>query len=200
MSATLTITPRSLMTDHVSSRAGTPNTPPAGAANALTSVELLARAQGGDELALNELFARYLPRLRRWAHGRLPLSARLGLKRWTGRRTRWRASCRTWRRSSPCTTAASTATFGYRSSTVFGIRSRGRNGGQPIMPASDHLAADPSPLEEAIGAEALHIYEQALKRLPDADRKAIVLRIELRLPYPRDQIGRNNRQSIQCIN
>ncbi len=41
-----------------------------------SSLELLVRAQDGDEVARNELCARYLPRLRRWAHGRLPIWAR----------------------------------------------------------------------------------------------------------------------------
>ena len=41
-----------------------------------SSFELLVRAQDGDEAARNELCARYLPRLRRWAHGRLPVWAR----------------------------------------------------------------------------------------------------------------------------
>src|SRR6476619_2854088 len=41
-----------------------------------SSMTLLLRAQQGDERARNELCARYLPRLRRWAHGRLPGWAR----------------------------------------------------------------------------------------------------------------------------
>jgi len=32
-----------------------------------SSVELLTRAQSGDDAALNSLLARYLPRLTRWA-------------------------------------------------------------------------------------------------------------------------------------
>ena len=41
-----------------------------------SSFALLLRAREGDEVARNELCARYLPRLRRWAHGRLPTWAR----------------------------------------------------------------------------------------------------------------------------
>ena len=41
-----------------------------------SSVALLLRAKSGDEAARNELCARYLPRLRHWAHGRLPDWAR----------------------------------------------------------------------------------------------------------------------------
>jgi RNA polymerase sigma-70 factor (ECF subfamily) len=37
-----------------------------------SSLDLLARARAGDDEALNRLAARYLPRMRRWASGRLP--------------------------------------------------------------------------------------------------------------------------------
>jgi RNA polymerase sigma-70 factor, ECF subfamily len=40
------------------------------------TISLLARAKAGDKVAQQVLFARYRPRLRRWAHGRLPLIAR----------------------------------------------------------------------------------------------------------------------------
>ncbi len=41
-----------------------------------SSVELLERAKAGDSEALDRLLGRYLPRLRRWASGRLPHWAR----------------------------------------------------------------------------------------------------------------------------
>ena len=41
-----------------------------------SSFDLIQRAQGGDDDALNSLLERYLPRLRRWASGRLPAYAR----------------------------------------------------------------------------------------------------------------------------
>jgi hypothetical protein len=41
-----------------------------------TSVELLRLARAGDRDAVNELFARHFPVLRRWAHGRLPRNVR----------------------------------------------------------------------------------------------------------------------------
>ena len=42
----------------------------------VSSVELVVRARGGDRQALDRLFERYLPLLRRWAAGRLPRWAR----------------------------------------------------------------------------------------------------------------------------
>ena len=41
-----------------------------------SSFELIERAKQGDTDALNRLLARYLPRVRRWASGRLPPPAR----------------------------------------------------------------------------------------------------------------------------
>ena len=40
------------------------------------TADLLARAQAGDEEALNLLFERHIPLLKRWASGRLPRWAR----------------------------------------------------------------------------------------------------------------------------
>ena len=40
------------------------------------SVELLLKAQSGDSEALERLLTRYLPRLQRWARGRLPSGIR----------------------------------------------------------------------------------------------------------------------------
>ena len=37
-----------------------------------STVELLARARAGDQAALDEVFARAIPLLKRWASGRLP--------------------------------------------------------------------------------------------------------------------------------
>ena len=44
--------------------------------NADATFRLLERARGGDQDALDQLFARYIPLLRRWASGRLPHWAR----------------------------------------------------------------------------------------------------------------------------
>ena len=44
--------------------------------SAESSFDLLLLAKEGDARALERLCARYLPRLKRWAHGRLPPSSR----------------------------------------------------------------------------------------------------------------------------
>ncbi len=47
----------------------------------------------------------------------------------------------------------------------------------------DHPAEGASPLEEAIGSDALQRYEQALLRLGDDDREAVLARIEMGMSY-----------------
>jgi len=46
-----------------------------------------------------------------------------------------------------------------------------------------HPDAAPSPLEEAIGAEAVDRYEAALQRLRPDEREVVVARVELGLSY-----------------
>src|SRR5262245_32922323 len=53
---------------------------PSPPANATTSLELVIRANAGDEVASVALYERYRPRLERWAHNRLPQVARGALQ------------------------------------------------------------------------------------------------------------------------
>jgi RNA polymerase sigma-70 factor (ECF subfamily) len=61
-------------------------------------------------------------------------------------------------------------------------RRAGRRQTRGEMP-EEIVAAGTSPLEAAIGAEALENYERALASLNDAERQAIVLRVELGLNF-----------------
>ena len=53
--------------------------PNARTTEAESSLVLVVRARAGDLHARDALCARYLPRLQRWAHGRLPAGARSAL-------------------------------------------------------------------------------------------------------------------------
>jgi RNA polymerase sigma-70 factor (ECF subfamily) len=49
----------------------------------------------------------------------------------------------------------------------------------------EHARADgPSPLDAAVGAEAVEQYDAALATLPQDDRELVIARIELGLTYP----------------
>jgi RNA polymerase sigma-70 factor (ECF subfamily) len=163
-----------------------PDTPEAGAAGAAvaTTADLLQRARLGDTDAVNELFGRYLPSLRRWARGRLP--------HWT----RDLRDTEDLVQETMVQSLKHIATFQprhegalqayLRQALVNRVRDEvRRTTRRGVMAEVDtrHPDSAPSPLEEAIGAEALDRYEAALQRLRPEDRELVVARVELGLSF-----------------
>jgi RNA polymerase sigma factor (sigma-70 family) len=149
-----------------------------------STVELLDRFKAGDSKALETLLQRHLPRLRRWASGRLPRNAREGgdtedLVQETIVRTLKTLGKFEYRREG--------ALQAYlRQAVANGIRDRLRHAGRrPIRAPLEYEArsTDQSPLDEAIGQEAAERYDQALAGLDPDDREAIVGRLELGYDY-----------------
>lgn len=157
-------------------------TPPAAAGreSAESSFALLLRAKAGNQEALERLCARYLPRLKRWAHGRLPTSSR-GLLETQDlvQEVLFRAVQRV-ETFEPHHEGAFQA---YIRQMLFNrIRDEVRKGRRrPDQEPFDEecAATDPSPLEQTIGQEAIGRYEAALERLSPRDRELIVAKIEL---------------------
>lgn len=148
------------------------------------SIALIARAQSGDDDALNRLLDRYVPRLHRWASGRLPSSMRTMLE--TGDLVQ-DAVVSALRRLRTIDVQHEGALFAYLRQAVNNriidlYRRKQRRPDRQDMPV-DVVADDTSPLEAAISAEDAERYEQALSRLNDDDRQLIVLRVELGLDY-----------------
>jgi RNA polymerase sigma-70 factor (ECF subfamily) len=145
---------------------------------------LIARARSGDADALNDLCARYLPRLLRWAHGRLPASARGVVDTHDIVQETLTHVVQRLPSFQPRHEGAFQAYL--RQALLNRIRDEARKV-QRRAPAealdSAHPSADASPLEEAIGREAVATYEAAMQRLREDDRQAIIGRIELGLPY-----------------
>jgi len=149
-----------------------------------TSVTLLARARCGDAEARDELLRRYLPRLRAWAHGRLPRWARdisdtddLVHDTLTGVLRRLDSF-------QPRHDAALQAYF--RDALWNRIRNELRRvSRQPFHSPlnNDLVSLEASPLEQAIGREALDRYERALHSLDDVDRQALIGRLEMGSTY-----------------
>ena len=148
--------------------------------DAESSLDLLQRARAGDRQALEALMTRYLPRLRRWASGRLPRWARdvadtQDLVQDT--------LLQTFKRIDTIEVRHEGALQAYlRQGIVNRIRDEFRRAGR--RPTTEELdAAVPdsgaSPLEAAIGRETLDRYERALARLRPQDREAIIARIEM---------------------
>jgi RNA polymerase sigma-70 factor, ECF subfamily len=149
-----------------------------------STLSLLTRARAGDEGAMNELFVRYGPPLRRWASGRLPR----------------------WARDLSDTPDLVQETLLNTFKKIEGFEHRGEGALQAYLrqavmnrirdelrkaqhrPESVEIGEDVpdaavSPLEAAIGAEAVDRYEGALERLRPDERELIVARVELGLTY-----------------
>lgn len=164
---------------------GSPKGSPEQHPEAESSFALLLRARDGDDGARNQLLARYLPRLQRWAHRRLPPWARGAAD--TGDLVQ-DTLLQVIQKISGFQPEHEGAFYGYLRQALLNrirdeIRRAQRRGpAEPLDSAKP--AMDPSPLEQAIGQEALENYEAALQRLSEGDRQAIILRIELGLPVP----------------
>lgn len=135
-------------------------------------------------MAREELAARYLPVLRRWARGRVPRGERSvadtdDLVQVTLVKALNRVEGFEPRREGAFLSYLTTI---LRNQIVDRARRTSRR------PAAGELREDlpgngPSPLEEVIGRETLEIYEEALGRLEEQPREALVLRLELGWSY-----------------
>lgn len=148
------------------------------------SAEQLDRARAGDARALDALVQTYLPRLRRWATGRLPAGARDMLDTEDVVQETVIAAVRNLGRADLPDAGALQAylrrALANRLTDLYRRQAR-----QPAVADLDSQipALGPSPLEEAVGQETLARYEAGLGRLSDGDRELVVLRIELRCGY-----------------
>jgi RNA polymerase sigma-70 factor (ECF subfamily) len=145
---------------------------------------LIHRARAGDQDALDRLFARHLKPLQRWASGRLPRWARdLASTDDLVQET----LLHTFRRIEDFEPRGVGALQAYlRQAVLNRIRDElRRKGRRPQSVDLDDMAVadDSSPLEEAIGREALEHYERALERLRPEERDAIIARVELGCSY-----------------
>jgi RNA polymerase sigma-70 factor (ECF subfamily) len=145
---------------------------------------LVQRARGGDRAALEALCARYLPRLQRWAHGRLPAWARGAvdtndLVQMTLSEATRRIDAFQPRHEGAFQAYVRTALLNHLRNE---LRRAQRRGPHDAL-GSGAASPEPSPLEEAIGSELLEAYETALDRLKPEDREAIVARAELGLSW-----------------
>ncbi len=160
-----------------------PGRPPAGG-NLETTASLLARVRQGDAAARERLFARALPLLRQWAHGRLPVGARqladtedlvqISLVRALNRLESFEP------------TREGAFLVYLRRILLNALRDeirRSRRSRISGEPDDNHPAAGPSTLEQVIGREALEDYEAALAQLSEEQREAVILRVEFGFKY-----------------
>jgi RNA polymerase sigma-70 factor, ECF subfamily len=145
---------------------------------------LIEQIRAGDKAALDRLLRRYLPLLTRWASGRLPRGARdLSDTEDLVQETIISAL----RHIDHIEIRGEGALQAYLRRAVLNrirdeLRRHGRRG--PAETLDENLSArEDSPLEVAIGNEALERYEAALSRLTPNDREAVIARIELGQTY-----------------
>jgi len=143
------------------------------------TIELVVRAREGDRMAVEALLQRSIPSLRRFAHGRLPAAARGTLD--TGDLVQ-ETVLHVLRRLDTFEPRHVGAMQAYlRQSVINRIRDEVRRIGRHPTPVDlpDDLASEiPSPLEEAVRAEAYDRYRAVLVQLSPRDREMIVARIE----------------------
>src|SRR5262245_55641822 len=149
-----------------------------------TSLSLLGRAQRGDAVAMEALMGRYLTRLQRWAHGRLPANAR-GLLDTDD--VVQDTLLNTFRRLEHFQPRHDGALLAYlREAVANRIRNEMRRR-TPDVDGSIEVDAlpstMPSPLENVVSRQALARYERALAQLDDNHRAAIIGRFEMGFSY-----------------
>lgn len=161
---------------------------PAPSFPAETTLTLLERARSGDRAAVDALFARCLPPLSRWARGRLPNWARDVADT---QDVVQEALVQTFKHLETFDARGEGALQAYlRQAVMNRIRDHIRRVGRRQAPeALDSQFEDdsPSPLEHAVGRQAVERYEAALTRLSDTDRELIVATVEL--GYTFDQLA-----------
>ncbi len=157
-----------------------------------STVQLIVRAQEGDAKARDQLSARYLGDLRRYAHGRLPGNARdlmdtSDLVQVTVIRALEKiGSVRPKKRGGLFAYLRQILINQFRDQIRRSTRQAKVSGLNEIIPSGT-----PSPLEELLGKETLEAYESALAKLSARQREALILRIEHGFSYQEvaDSIG-----------
>lgn len=149
-----------------------------------STATLLARVRAGEADARERLLGRYLPLLRRWAHGRVPPRARRLADTDDLVQTALVRALNAVERFEPRREGAFLAYL--RKILLNRLRTavQRADAGPVLRSLPDRLpGARPSPLEEAIGAEAMSAYEAALDSLTEDQHQAVVLRLEMGLGF-----------------
>jgi RNA polymerase sigma-70 factor (ECF subfamily) len=145
-----------------------------------STATLLERARAGDRAAADALFARCWPPLLRWARRRLPHWAR---DLADTQDVVQDAVVQTFKHLERIEARGEGALQAYlRQAVLNRIRDHIRRAARrpaATMLDSQQIDEAPSPLEQAVGREALARYEAALARLSDADRELIIASVEL---------------------
>lgn len=167
-----------------------------------STAHLLEEARRGDATARDRLAKRYIPILLRLAHGRLPSHARSLLDTDDLVQNTLVRALSHLDRFEPKGEGAFLAYL--RRILVNHIVDEVRHVRHAPTDADlrgSFGQSSPSPLEAAMGAEMLRAYEAALVDLPDLQRQAVILRMELGFAYQEiaEALGRPSANAARML-
>jgi RNA polymerase sigma factor (sigma-70 family) len=144
--------------------------------------DLLRRFQAGDHSALEGLWSYYLPRLQRWARGRIPADGHDGV---SADDLVQEAFVKSLPSLHTLQARGGGTLFGYLRMIVLNqmrdhARRRARRPRRDMMELDAHVHPGPSPLEEVLGREVRDFYEHALAGLPAGEKAIVVAVVEHR--------------------
>jgi RNA polymerase sigma-70 factor, ECF subfamily len=168
----------------------------------VTTAMLVQRAQAGDSSAVDALFERHRAVLSHWAHGRLPRGMR-DLKDTDD--LVQEAMHRALKRVDRFEPRRQGSFLAYLCQIVTNlIRDEARR--HKSLPQREELPEEiedgrSSPVEDAIGSDTYRLYQRALERLPEDQRRAVLMRVELGLSYREigDELGRPTADAARVL-
>ena len=166
----------------------------------LTSVELLRRAQGGQEQALDQLIERYLPQFRRWARHRLPGCARGAMDTDDLVQDTLLRTITNLKNFNPRGDGALQAYL--HTAMLNRVRDEMRKTqrvARPVPIDTNEPDRRPSPLQVTIEHETYERYLRALNELREKDSQAIIARVELGQSWAEvaDALGKPSRDAAR---
>jgi RNA polymerase sigma-70 factor (ECF subfamily) len=154
------------------------------AASTDETLQLVHRVRAGDQEALAALMARFLPRMRRWASGRMPVALRDFADTSDFVQD---VLLQSFQKVEHLQVDREGGLQAYlRQAVLNRIRYEFRRAGrrpEAVELDAAHPDGGPSPLEAAIGRAELDRYERALATLKPQEREAVIARLELGFTY-----------------
>ena len=167
-----------------------------------STAALLQRVQAGDAAARERLLGRYVPILRRWAHGRMPARSRgladtddlvqITLLRVLKQLHRFES-----RHEGAFLAYLRRILLNAMRDEIARAKTRGDQ--QPLPETLPDPGA--SPLEKALGRDTLERYDAAFARLGEEQQEAVFMRIEMGFGYEQiaEALGKNSANTARMV-